>query len=241
MDAARLYTYGVPRVALTFDDGPGPDTAALLDVLGAAAWPATFFVLGRNVAEAPWCGDPARAKALVVRALAAGHVVGNHSYSHAQPIEYLGFAADVRRAQEVIDDCRRTAGVNAAAPCPFRLPYGVRFALRTMAVDTGTLAVASLDPRLPVAAALGLCHTHWTSDFADWTLGEHDGPALAARMLEHVHDNAALGLDAVLCLHDGGTGSRSGYRRPATVDAVARFLAEARGRGYEPFTAAAAG
>ena len=39
--------------ALTYDDGPGPSTEALLDVLEAAGARATFFLLGRNLCEAP--------------------------------------------------------------------------------------------------------------------------------------------------------------------------------------------
>jgi hypothetical protein len=62
----------VPRAALTFDDGPGPITSELLDVLRDAGWPVTFFVLGKNVEEAAWCGDPGRARAVVVRDLRAG-------------------------------------------------------------------------------------------------------------------------------------------------------------------------
>jgi peptidoglycan-N-acetylglucosamine deacetylase len=62
-------------VALTFDDGPGPYTPALLDVLAAREAPATFFVMGRRVAAAP---------AVVRRQCAEGHVVGNHTYNHEQ-------------------------------------------------------------------------------------------------------------------------------------------------------------
>ena len=42
----------MPRVALTFDDGPGPATTALLDVLAARGVTATFFLLGKNVERA---------------------------------------------------------------------------------------------------------------------------------------------------------------------------------------------
>src|SRR5512142_574633 len=37
---------GRREVALTFDDGPSPDTPAVLDALDAAGVRATFFVLG---------------------------------------------------------------------------------------------------------------------------------------------------------------------------------------------------
>src|SRR5512144_3274869 len=41
--------YSGPVFALTFDDGPGPSTSALLDVLRDSGVRATFFLLGRNV------------------------------------------------------------------------------------------------------------------------------------------------------------------------------------------------
>ena len=44
---------GTKRCALTFDDGPTPATAAVLDILKAEQVPATFFVLGTNVERHP--------------------------------------------------------------------------------------------------------------------------------------------------------------------------------------------
>src|SRR4051794_34593632 len=40
-------------LALTFDDGPGPYTARLLDMLKRRSVRATFFVIGRNAAAYP--------------------------------------------------------------------------------------------------------------------------------------------------------------------------------------------
>ena len=40
-------------VALTFDDGPTPDTSAMLDALKLHNLKATFFLIGRNVAMYP--------------------------------------------------------------------------------------------------------------------------------------------------------------------------------------------
>jgi peptidoglycan-N-acetylglucosamine deacetylase len=232
-----MYTRRVPRVALTFDDGPGPSTAEILDILRDARVHATFFVLGKSVEEARWCdGDTARARSLVVRALGEGHVVGNHTYQHARPTEYLGFAADLRRGDEVIRACRREAGAPEDAPIAVRLPYGVRLVERTVSAPTGTLQVAALDPRLPVLASLGRTHVHWTSDFDDWTLPLDAGAQLATAMAEHVHRQAALGLDAVIDLHDGGTGSDWGYARPATAQGVRLFLDEAYRQGWTFFT-----
>lgn len=43
----------VLTVALTFDDGPGPSTAAILAILARDRVPATFFNIGVNMAARP--------------------------------------------------------------------------------------------------------------------------------------------------------------------------------------------
>jgi peptidoglycan/xylan/chitin deacetylase (PgdA/CDA1 family) len=62
------------ELVLTFDDGPWPGTTAkILDALKSECVHATFFLLGRNVAANPQFAR---------RALAEGHSIGHHSYSH---------------------------------------------------------------------------------------------------------------------------------------------------------------
>ncbi|MGC2714751.1 MAG: polysaccharide deacetylase family protein [Pseudolabrys sp.] len=62
------------ELVLTFDDGPWPGTTPkVLDTLKNECVRATFFLLGRNVTAHP---EIAR------RALAEGHSIGHHSYSH---------------------------------------------------------------------------------------------------------------------------------------------------------------
>ncbi|HEX9579035.1 MAG TPA: hypothetical protein VF993_14880, partial [Myxococcales bacterium] len=176
----------------------------------------------RNVEEAPWCGDAARARALAVRAAREGHVLGNHTWSHFRPDRWKELAADVRRGEQVVRAVRREAGVSEG-PVPFRLPYGIQ------------IVEGTLDPRVAVIASMGLGHQHWTSDFDDWTLREGDGPVLAGRMAAHIEAFAALGLNAVLDLHDSGTGSSFGYARSATVEGVRLLLDEARRRGWKSY------
>ena len=220
--------------ALTFDDGPGPSTAALLDVLRDAGVKATFFLLGRNIVEAPW-GDAPTARSLAVRAAREGHVLGNHTYSHFRPERWRELKADVLKGAEIVREILREAGSQQAA-VPFRLPYGVRLVEGTLPAPAGTLNTVSLDPRLPVIASMGLAHQHWTADFDDWTMKTGDGEKLAAAMVSHVLQVEALGLDAVMDLHDSGTGSVSGYARPATVEGVKLFLAETNHHGWKRFT-----
>ncbi len=60
-------------VALTFDDGPNANTAALLDVLKANNVKATFFIVGRMAHAHP---------AILRRIAAEGHLLANHSATH---------------------------------------------------------------------------------------------------------------------------------------------------------------
>jgi chitin deacetylase len=185
------------RVALTFDDGPGPATPALLDVLAARGIKATFFLLGVNVE---------RAREVVVRLLREGHTAGNHSHTHPRPdaTDEARFAAEIQRNDALLREVAAEAGLTLAEPIPVRLPYG---------------PIAE-DPRMRALSALGRMHVHWTADFEDW---KDPPPApMAKKMREHILAQHALGLDAVLDLHDS---SREFANRSATVEAV-RLLIE---------------
>jgi peptidoglycan/xylan/chitin deacetylase (PgdA/CDA1 family) len=102
-------------VSLTFDDGPLPPyTDQLLEVLAHHRVRATFFFVGENIE---------RHRAAAARALAAGHQLGNHSYSH--PRLYHRWPRFVRAQIESTDALLRELGVTG--DIPFRAPYGVGF------------------------------------------------------------------------------------------------------------------
>ncbi|MDI3297930.1 MAG: polysaccharide deacetylase family protein [Bacillota bacterium] len=82
---------GRPRAALTFDDGPDPaSTPRFLEALDRLGVPATFFMVGRRAAREP---------ALVREVLAAGHTIGNHTWSHRHAWT-LGPAATLREIED---------------------------------------------------------------------------------------------------------------------------------------------
>jgi peptidoglycan-N-acetylglucosamine deacetylase len=83
------------QVTLTFDNGPEPAaTPRVLDILGAADVKATFFVVGEKLADK-------KRRALAKRAHAEGHWIGNHTWSHAEP---LGRLKDASRAvSEIVE------------------------------------------------------------------------------------------------------------------------------------------
>ncbi|MEH2078190.1 MAG: polysaccharide deacetylase family protein [Nostoc sp.] len=73
IDAAKL-TPEQKVIALTFDDGPWPEsTAQVLDILKQNQIKGTFFLIGQNVKNYP---------NLVKREIAEGHVIGNHTWHH---------------------------------------------------------------------------------------------------------------------------------------------------------------
>ncbi|MEV0380399.1 polysaccharide deacetylase family protein [Nonomuraea sp. NPDC050643] len=98
-------------VALTFDDGPGVYTDALLRHLAAYRARATFFVVGRNVAANP---------GILRRTYAAGHEIGSHTWSHPDltRLSALGVRSELARADRAI---RAAIGIT---PKLVRPPYG---------------------------------------------------------------------------------------------------------------------
>ncbi len=82
------------KVSLTFDNGPDPEvTPLVLDTLAQYDVKATFFLLGKNLAEPP-------RRRLAERAFGEGHRLGNHSYSHSVPLGLLEKPEDA--VQEIL-------------------------------------------------------------------------------------------------------------------------------------------
>ncbi len=130
LDCSRLKC-----VALTFDDGPVPGTADLLDVLEEKDAHATFFVLGSLAKSRP---------KLLRRMVKEGHAVGNHSYSHAL-LTRLGKAAVSREVTRTSDVIRKATG---SKPRLLRPPYGAtNSVVRSVARSEGlTQILWSVDP-----------------------------------------------------------------------------------------------
>ncbi len=101
-------------VSLTFDNGPVVGvTDRVLDELGSRNVPASFFVVGRALARPG-------ARALCERAIAEGHLIGNHSATHRIA---LGELEDPASVDAEIDDCERFLDGLRSTPPRFR-PFG---------------------------------------------------------------------------------------------------------------------
>lgn len=103
-------------VALTFDDGPTDKTDEVLSILSDLNVKATFFVIGSDLES-----NLAEGKKIV----AAGHELGNHSYSHKRMV--LKSINSIRQEIEKTDVLIREAGYHGKIH--FRPPYGKKLFL----------------------------------------------------------------------------------------------------------------
>ncbi|MBC8140428.1 MAG: polysaccharide deacetylase family protein [Armatimonadetes bacterium] len=128
------------HIALTFDDGPHPDTTPrLLDALATANARATFFVVAERAARYP---------ALMRRIVAEGHAVGVHGLRHRTMVTQSAarIKAELHEAVSIIE---KATGVPLPRPVLLRPPYGFRTAtVSQVAHEEGFRCVAwSLDGR----------------------------------------------------------------------------------------------
>lgn len=128
----------VQCVALTFDDGPIPGTAKLLDILKAHQARATFFLIGQQVAKYP---------EMVRREVAEGHQIGNHTWDHSD-LSKLSDAALESQLSWTQDALKKASGVT---PVLVRPPYG----------STNTRVAA-------MARKYKLAQLTWAVDPLDW-------------------------------------------------------------------------
>lgn len=145
MSSVRSGPAARKRIALTFDDGPSSFTARILDVLAAANVRATFFVVGRNVAGH---------EALLTRMLEAGHMIGNHSFTHVSLAK-----ADAAALRQIDDTQAAIKTATGFTPCLLRPPFGLgsRKLLRALAGRRLTSTLWSVNPqdfRTPGTAAI---------------------------------------------------------------------------------------
>ncbi|MBN9621228.1 MAG: polysaccharide deacetylase family protein [Actinobacteria bacterium] len=127
------------HVALTFDDGPDPEsTPAFLDALGRSNVRATFFLLGTQLVR-----DPELAQRIVAR----GHEVAVHGWRHRPHLLRTPWAVhtDIARARDLIEE------VTGQRPRFWRPPNGVLSGAGLMS-----------------AYRLGLQPVLWTADGRDW-------------------------------------------------------------------------
>jgi peptidoglycan/xylan/chitin deacetylase (PgdA/CDA1 family) len=183
------------EAALTFDDGPNRTwTPRLLDILAVHDVRATFFLIGRHAETEP---------ALVRRIVAEGHLIGNHSWSHAN--------LALQGASRVEDELSRTSQVleqiTGGPIRHFRPPFGAR-----------------RPEVLRAARRLEMVPVMWNAMTSDWS--EPSAERIAQRLTRRIERLDERGSAANIVLHDGGHLSMTANREPSVAAAgqlLARF------------------
>jgi peptidoglycan/xylan/chitin deacetylase (PgdA/CDA1 family) len=165
----RLYAPGSSKtVALTFDDGPGRSTAAILAILARYRVTATFFNIGVAMVARPL---------LVREEVEGGYAMGDHTWNHPDmvPLSAAAQAAELSKASA------EQWSIAGTVPCAFRPPYGK--------YDATTL-------RLAQQLQMGVWM--WSVDTLDWTADGSDSSYWAQRIIRLAEQGGALQHPVVL-------------------------------------------
>jgi peptidoglycan-N-acetylglucosamine deacetylase len=186
---------GSKLLALTYDDGPNdPYTLRLLEVLAKHEVKATFFLMGKYV----------RLRPDIVRDIQqAGHVIGNHTFTHPNLIYRSG-----DQTREELLQCRQA--INDAVgehSNLFRPPFGGRRPVT-----------------LRVVRELGLVPVMWNVTGFDWQ-------ATSVEYIEEKVTSKVCGGNVIL-LHDGSHRA-FGWDRSRSVVATDRLIARYKAEGYK--------
>jgi peptidoglycan/xylan/chitin deacetylase (PgdA/CDA1 family) len=161
------------EIALTFDDGPNPRwTPQLLDLLAKYNMRATFFLMGRYAATQ---------RALVRRTHEAGHLIGNHTWTHPN----LASTSSQQTREELSRTSAELEQITGAPVRYFRPPFGLRRPVT-----------------LRIARELGLIPVTWNVIGNDWNAVS--AQQITARVTRLIAGNRRRGYNTNLVLHDGG-------------------------------------
>ena len=128
-----------PMIAITFDDGPGPYTSRLLEILGANNAKATFFVAGYRIAG----------NEQILRSIAdGGHDIGGHSWWHNN---LVNLSTERAVADEIMMTRERIYAATGVDSRIVRPPYG-----------------SHNEFVRGVAAKTGVAFVNWNVDTEDW-------------------------------------------------------------------------
>lgn len=157
----RKHNNSEGKIALTFDDGPHKAyTEEILDILNEYGIKATFFVVGSNVERHP---------EIVKRALAEGHEIGNHTYSHPHLTNIEGDEL----YREMLETERILMELTDFRPKLFRPPEGVY-----------SQTVSNTLERLDYIPIL------WTVDTTDWKRPKAE--TIAKTVMDHTEPGVII-------------------------------------------------
>ena len=186
-----------PLVALSFDDGPAPDTPQVLEILSKHRAHATFFLIG----------DRAAAHLdLVGRLRSEGHEVGSHYFTTRSTVQASDddFLANLTRTEEIL-------GLRGPIKL-FRPPGGkIRRSQLQLAEDRGY--------RVVLGSAYPYDGYHPPSAYIRWLVTKNLAPGVIVILHDGIADpsRTVAALDSIL-----SAGERKGLRFVTVGDLLGR-------------------
>ncbi len=204
LDSEKLYTVDnldnlaeegdIPRVYLTFDDGPSDNTDSILDILDDYNIKATFFVVGKDVDT---YGDAYK------RIVDDGHTIGMHSYSHNYSAIYSSkeaFESDFNEIHDLIFD---VTGVDSKF---YRFPGG----------SSNKLSNIGMYPFISFLNEEGV-------EYFDWNVSSGDATSAAftsAELVDNVMTDVVKYKTSVVLLHDSRGKQATVEALPELIEAL---------------------
>ncbi|SFH62603.1 Peptidoglycan/xylan/chitin deacetylase, PgdA/CDA1 family [Pseudobutyrivibrio sp. OR37] len=184
----------IPKVYLTFDDGPSSNTDKILDILDDYNVKATFFVCGKDLEV---YGDAYK------RIVEDGHTIGMHSYSHSFGDIYSSgdaFAADYNKIHDLI---LNTTGVDTKY---YRFPGG----------SSNKVSSTSMSTFINYLNEQGAI-------YYDWNVASGDATSQAfssEQLVDNVMKDVVKYKTSVVLLHDASNKNATVEALPGLIEAL---------------------
>ena len=209
----QLSGAGLPEktLCLTFDDGPdetpgdqdGPDTLRLARYLRRQEVPATFFMVGRRIEQYPHILPEVRR---------LGHLVGNHTYTHPDMVDFLEEGGDC------IGEIVKTDRLLGSGIVFFRAPYGRWTARVSSELNRNPRADRYVGP------------FHWDIEGRDWAYWR-DGGSAEACADHYLREIVRVGRGIVL-MHDSSADIETIRVNNRTPEMVRLLVPRLKNMGY---------
>ncbi len=150
-------------VALTFDDGPTNLSNKILDVLHKNNVKATFFWLGKNLADN---------REIIKKAKKYGHQIANHSWDHTNGWNLDENIVWEQQVQKTFEELKTVAGVQSNY---YRPPFG------------------GITPKqIDFLASKGITTVLWSLTTMDWDKTQNNGIDLENKFKNYLHPSAIV-------------------------------------------------
>ncbi len=175
-DAYKTVEPNGKTVYLTFDDGPGPYTAELLDILKSYNVKATFFVTNQFP----------KYQNLIGRAYSEGHAIGVHTYTHNWTV-YSSLESYIDDFAKMHNIIREQTGIDTKI---FRFPGGANNTISKKYAKGVVSAIADY------LTSLGYVYYDWNCDCNDAS------SASTSQIIENVTRQIANNNSSIVLMHD---------------------------------------